>query len=216
MTNLDEVPDKFFDDLDYVISVTTRTDKFINARVGTGHQTWEGVIGSEGIGKCNSNGILLLRKRAEHDLLIANTGFCLPNRNKTWLHLRSKRYHLTDYVVVRRKDKHDVKLTKTMCGADSWTHHRLVVSKINLRIQPARRPQGNKVDISKLKQESKWQAFSSDLCNRLDAVQLFRKAVLSSAVDTLGNPRLVWWKWWRNPVESCRKTTLLTQGTTRW
>ena len=52
MTNPDEVKDKFYDDLDNVISATPRTDKLIllgdfNARVGTDHQTWEGVIGPE-------------------------------------------------------------------------------------------------------------------------------------------------------------------------
>ena len=75
MTNLDEVKDKFYDDLDSVISAAPRTDKLIllgdiNAKVGTDHQTLEGVIGSEGVGKCNSNGLLLLRKCAEHELLI--------------------------------------------------------------------------------------------------------------------------------------------------
>ena len=60
MTNPDEVKDKFYDDMDSVISAASRTDKLIlladlNARVGTDHQTWEGVIGSEGVGKCNSN-----------------------------------------------------------------------------------------------------------------------------------------------------------------
>ena len=59
MTNPDEVKDKFYDDLDSVISATPRTDKLIllgdfNARVGTDHQTWEGVIETEGIGKCNN------------------------------------------------------------------------------------------------------------------------------------------------------------------
>ena len=148
MTNPDEVKDKFYDDLDNVISATPRTDKLIllgdfNARVGTDHQTWEGVIGPEGVGKCNSNGLLLLRKCAEHDLLITNTVFRLPNRNKTsWMHPRSKHWHLIDYVIVLRTDRQDVKVTKTMCGADCWTDHRLVVSKLNLRIQPARRPQG--------------------------------------------------------------------------
>ena len=72
MTNPDEVKDKFYDDLDSMISATTRTDKLIllgdfNARVGTDHQTWEGEIGTEGIGKCNSYDLLLLRKYAEHD-----------------------------------------------------------------------------------------------------------------------------------------------------
>ena len=79
----DEVKDKFYDELDSVISAATRTDKLnllgdFNAREGTNHQTWEGVIGSEGVGKCNSNGLLLLRKCAEHELLITNS---LPPTN---------------------------------------------------------------------------------------------------------------------------------------
>ena len=66
MTNPDEVKDKFCDDLDSVISATPWTDKLIllgdfNARVGTDHQTWEGMIGTEGLGKCNNNGPYLLK-----------------------------------------------------------------------------------------------------------------------------------------------------------
>ena len=110
MTNPDEVKDKFYDDLDSVISASPRTDKLIllgnfNARVGIGHQIWEGVIGSEGVGKCNSNGLLLLRKCAEHELLITNTVFRLPTQRKTsWMHPCSKHWHLIDYVIVQRKD----------------------------------------------------------------------------------------------------------------
>ena len=182
MTNPDEVKDKFYDDLDNIISATPCTDKLIllcdfNARVGTDHQTWEGVIGSEGVGKCNSNGLLLLRKCAEHDLLITNTVFKLPNRNKTSrMHPRSKHWHLIDYVIVRRTDRQDVNVTKTMCGADCWTDHRLVVSKLNLRIQPARRPQGKKapkrLDVSKLNHDSMRQAFINDISNQLGAMNL--------------------------------------------
>ena len=63
-----------------MISATPRTDKRIllrdfNARVGTHHQTWEGVIGTEGTGKCND--LLLLKKYAEHELLITNIVFRL-------------------------------------------------------------------------------------------------------------------------------------------
>ena len=127
MTNPDEAKDKFYDDLDSVISAASRKDKLIllgdfNARVGTDHQTLEGAIGSEGVGKCKSNGLLLLRKCAEHELLITNTVFRLPTRRKTtWMHLRSKHWHLIDYVMVRRKDRQDGRVTKTMCGADCWT-----------------------------------------------------------------------------------------------
>ena len=141
VTNPDEVKDKFYDDLDSVISAAPRTDKLIllgdfNARVGTDHQTWEGVIGSEGVAKCNSNGLLLLRKCAEHESLITNS---LPSTNSQKDNMdapRSKHWHLIDYDIVRRKDRQDARVTKTMCGADCWTDHRLVVSKLNLRIQP--------------------------------------------------------------------------------
>ena len=87
MTNTDEVKDKFCDDLDSVISTTPGQTN--SSSLGTlvpeltDLYTWEGgVIGTEGVGKCNSNGLLLLRKCAEHELLIINTGFCLPTHNK--------------------------------------------------------------------------------------------------------------------------------------
>ena len=120
MTNPDEVKDKFYDDLDSVISAAPRTDKLIflgdfNAKLGIDHQTGEGVIVTEGVRKCNSNGLLLLRKCAEHELLITNTVFRLPTRRKTsWMQARSKHGHLIDYVIVRRKDRQDVRMTKTI------------------------------------------------------------------------------------------------------
>ena len=209
MTNPDEVKDKFYGDLDNIISATPRTDKLIllcdfNARVGTDYRPWEGVIGSEGVGKCNSNDVLLLRKCAEHDMLITNTVFKLPNRIKTsWMHPRSKHWHLIDYVIVRRTDRQDVGVTKTMCGADCWTDHRLVVSKLNLKNQPARRPQGKKapmrLDVSKLNHERMRQAFINDISNQLGAMNLssedpeenwtvFQQVVHSSAATTIGHP----------------------------
>ena len=161
MTNPDEVKDRFYEDLNDTITAVPRTDKLIllgdfNARVGRDHTSWEGVLGKHGTGKCNSNGLLLLETCAAHDLLITNTVFRLPNRNKTsWMHPRSKHWHLLDYVIVRQRDRQDVRVTKTMCGAECWTDHRLLISKMNLRITPPRRPQGTKVpkrlNVSRLK-----------------------------------------------------------------
>ena len=94
-------------------------------------------------------------------------------------------------------------MTKTMCGADCWTDHRLVVSKLNLKIQPARRPQGKKspkrLDVSKLNHGSMRQAFINDISNQLGAMNLnsedpeenwavFQKVVNSSAATTIGHP----------------------------
>ena len=203
--------------------------------MGTDHQTWEGVIGSEDVGKCKNNGLLLLRTCAENELLITDTVFRLPTRRKTtWMHPRAKHWHLIDYIIVRRKARQDVRVTKTMCGADCWTDHRLVVSKLNLRIQPVRRPQGKKVpkklDVSKLKQDSKRQAFVNDLCSRLDALEhssedvdeswtVFRDTVHSSAMDSLGRvsrKRQDWLdendkEWQRNSGTPWRETPK-TQG----
>ena len=101
---------------------------------------------------------------------------------------------------------HSAKEGRTRCQSDNdyvWCRllDRLVVSKLNLRIQPVRRPQGKKVpkklDVAKLKQDSKRQAFVNDLCSRLDALEhssedvdeswtIFRDTVHSSAMDSLG------------------------------
>ena len=142
------------------------------------------------------------------------TVFRLPTRRKTtWMHPRSKHWHLIDYVVVWRKDRQDIRVTKTMCGADCWTDHRPVVSKLNLRIQPVRRPQGKKVpkklDVSMLKQDGKRLAFVNDLCSRLDALfrrcrweldslQRHRSLFSNGFPRTSISPRLVWWEWQRN------------------
>ena len=114
-----------------------------------------------------------------------------------------KHWHLIHYVIVRRTDRQDVRVTKTMCGADCWTDHRLVVSKLNLRIQPARRPQGKKapkrLDVSKLNHDNMRQAFINDISNQLGAMNLssedpeenwtvFQKNVHSSAATTIGHP----------------------------
>eukprot|EP00914_Ancora_sagittata_P021793 GHVO01043304.1.p3 GENE.GHVO01043304.1~~GHVO01043304.1.p3 ORF type:complete len:100 (-),score=4.55 GHVO01043304.1:301-600(-) len=60
------------------------------------------------------------------------------------MHPRSKHWHLINYVITRQENLSDVRVTKSMCGADCWTDHRLIVSKILFRIPPRRRPQGKK------------------------------------------------------------------------
>ncbi|KAJ3584268.1 hypothetical protein NHX12_014764 [Muraenolepis orangiensis] len=109
----DEVKEAFYADLDKILSEVPKEDKLIllgdfNARVGRNHHLWRGTLGREGVGNTNSNGILLLTKCSEHNLVITNTLFRQKNKFKTsWMHPRSKLWHLIDYVIVRSKDRRD-------------------------------------------------------------------------------------------------------------
>ena len=57
------------------------------------------------------------------------------------MHLRSKHWHLLDYVITRACDVTDVHLTRVIRGAECWTDHRLVVSKFQLKLRPLIRKQ---------------------------------------------------------------------------
>ena len=201
MTNPEENKEKFYEELETLISTIPQSDKLIllgdfNARVGRDRQVWGGVIGHHGVGKCNSNGLLLLRTCATFGLAITNTMFRLPTRNiTTWMHPRSKHWHLIDYVIVRAKDQRDVRVTKAMCGADCWTDHRLIISKTTLHIQPSRRPQGQKVakrlNVDKLKLPSVQEELSSTLSQELSEVtssdwDSLSTAIHSAALQILG------------------------------
>ena len=86
MTNPDDVKGKFYDELNSLVAAVPKSEKLIilgdfNARVGVDHQAWKNVLGRNGIGGCNSNGLLLLQFCAEHELLVTNTVFRLPARH---------------------------------------------------------------------------------------------------------------------------------------
>nr|VZI00676.1 unnamed protein product [Spirometra erinaceieuropaei] len=85
MTNPDAVRDKFYEDLHALLATVSKADKLIvlgdfNARVGTDHTAWRGVLGPHGLRGSNDNGLLLLSTCAEHRLTLTNTFFCLPEK----------------------------------------------------------------------------------------------------------------------------------------
>nr|VZI43686.1 unnamed protein product [Spirometra erinaceieuropaei] len=142
--------DKFYDDLHALLATVSKADKLnvlggFNARVGRDHTAWRGVLGPHGLHGSHDNGLLLLRTCAEYRLILTNTLFCLPEREKaTWRHPRSRQWHPLDCVLVRRRDQRDVLVTKATAGAFGWTDHRLVTSEMRIRLQPHRRPQAIK------------------------------------------------------------------------
>ena len=77
-TSPDEAKEQFYEHFDQVIRSTPQSDKLValgdlNARIGKEHSSWECVLGRQGVGKVDDNGLLLLSKCAEHNLCITNT-----------------------------------------------------------------------------------------------------------------------------------------------
>ena len=87
MQHTAEFKEQFYSELRAAIVATPKSDKLtilgdFNARVGADFSAWEGVLGRHGVGKCNSNGQLLLELCMTHNLLVTNTIFQLPHRNR--------------------------------------------------------------------------------------------------------------------------------------
>ena len=56
--------------------------------------------GQHGIGKMNSNGLLLLQLCTEFELAVYKTFYQQKVMHKvTWIHLRSKHEHILDYII---------------------------------------------------------------------------------------------------------------------
>ena len=140
LNSSDEVKEAFYEELRTLERDTPSSDKLIllgdfNARVGADCRTWKGVLELHGTRKLNSNGLMLLSLCAENHLTISNTLFQQADKYKTtWMHPRSKQWHLIDYVICRQRDICDIRITRVMRGADCWTDHRLVRSIIALHI----------------------------------------------------------------------------------
>ena len=121
LTNSDETKEKFYEDLDQLIRSTSPIDKLLimgdfNARVRKDQASWKTILGSQGVGKMNSNGLLLLSKCAEHELCITNTVFRQADKFKTtWMHPRSKQWHSIDYIIVRQRELQDVCICYAWC-----------------------------------------------------------------------------------------------------
>lgn len=93
----------------------------------------------DGIRKCNSNCYLrpVWLATSPSPALFS----IYPTAKKmSWMHPHSKHWHLMDYIIVRHLDRQTV--TKTMCGADWWTRHRVLISKMKLGFQMAARKEG--------------------------------------------------------------------------
>ncbi|PZC75629.1 hypothetical protein B5X24_HaOG205905 [Helicoverpa armigera] len=114
----DDIKDKFYEELTQCLHKIPNREKILllgdfNARVGRDYEAWPKVLGRHGVGNINSNGQLLLSLCAQFQLAITNTMFRLAAKHKTtWMHPRSKHWHLIDYAITRQRDISQVLVTR--------------------------------------------------------------------------------------------------------
>ena len=202
----DERKEEFYEALDRTMVSIAKDDKVIllgdfNARVGRADHIWPRVIGKQGMGKMNSNGLRLLSLCSEHNLVITNTTFQLKNKYKaTWIHPRSKHGHQIDYIITRQSDLKDVQLTRVMRGAECSTDHFMLLSKFKLKMRPLAkltRPT-KRIDTKKLKDQETRNNYREKLAENLNNINDHRdqtvnetwndlkSALKDSAEETLG------------------------------
>ena len=211
LNDRDEIKEQFYAELNKILKTAKKTDKVVllgdfNARVGSFSEGWRGILGRQGIGKANSNGMLLLSQCSEHSLTITNTVFRQANRLKgTWQHPRSKHWHMIDFVIVRSRDLSDVLSTRAVLGSDACDiDHRMVISRMRLQVAPRRRKSckgvTRRLDVSRLQSSEVRAKFEDSLRTDFphardphfeglkaeDHWRMFRDKVLSSCHETLG------------------------------
>lgn len=202
----DDIKDQFYEELTQCLNGVRPRDQVLlmgdfNARVGQDYEAWPGVLGRHGVGNMNNNGQLLLSLCAQFDLAITNTMFRLPAKHKTtWMHPRSKHWHLIDYAIVRRSDVSCVQITRVMRSAHCWTDHRLVVTKMHIRLSPPRRSQKAKcsrLNVDKLTSLQVRKSYSEALAKKLPSPReqtgdidadwsVLTSRILDSATTVLG------------------------------
>ena len=205
MTNTAENISRFYSQLNETLGNISNSDKIIllgdfNARIGKDHNTWENVIGNFGTGKCNTNGQLLLETCTEHQLVITNTCFKHKDAHKhSWMHPRSKHWHLIDYIITRQRDLHDFLDTRAVRGANCSTDHIMIRSSTKLKIRSLIKKKGKqphrKLDISKLKNEKIRSDLESAINDQLVQVDgtleekwsSFRDTVYKASFEKLGS-----------------------------
>ena len=216
--------DKFYEDLDQLIRSTLPSDKLLiigdfNARLRKDQASWKRILVSQGVGKMNTNGLLLMSKCAEHEL--CNTIFRRADKFKSaWMHPRC---HLIDYIMVRQRDLRDVCITRAMRGAECWTNHRLIRAVLKLHIAPAQRKCPKTVraasDISKLKKCLLCKRFKDTLDANIQNATLakdstekwdqFKNVVNETAKSVLGPKQRIHQDWFD---DNDKQTIQLLQG----
>ena len=109
-----------------------------NAKIGAGHchEEEKAVIGKFGLGERNKRGDNLVDFCISNDLVVGNTLFQQhPRRLYTWQSPDGKTRNQIDFILVKRRWKSSVRISKTLPGADIGSDHQLLFANIRVKLK---------------------------------------------------------------------------------
>ena len=130
----------------------------------------------------------------------------LPLRNITsWMSPRSKHWHLLDFIIVRQSDKSDVSITKAIPVSTTWSDHRLLLSKLSIKLRLQHKKSSSsvpkKLNVSHLNLVEKQAILKQSIINSLENIPIhqrnsvetywesFKDSVYNTSAEVLGFTR---------------------------
>ena len=139
----DDVMDEFYNQLQDTLDTASKRDAVFvigdfNAKIGACHchEEEKAVIGKFGLGERNKRGDNLVDFCISNDLVVANTLFQQhPRRLYTWQSPDGKTRNQIDFILVKRRWKSSVRISKTLPGADIGSDHQLLFANIRVKLK---------------------------------------------------------------------------------
>lgn len=220
--------DKFFEDAQELIDEVQNKREIIimgdlNARVGKDIELAANVIGPEGEETLSENGEYLIDLCVRNNLKITNTFFPHKEIHKITRTEESKQEKsIIDYIIVSNKLMRNVLDTRVKRGAEIFSDHRLLVSKLRFRPPTKfKNKKRTKILISKLRNQLEREQYGKDLKNNISNMpwqdettieekwNIYKNLILTSAEKICGRAVIGGGQkstpWWTDTVRNVVK-----------
>lgn len=167
----------FYEQIGEALKMTKRRESTIvlgdlNAKIGKGQSGRN--VGNCGLGERNERGDRLLQFCQDHNLIIANTFFKLPDRRLyTWRSPADKPHKIVrnqiDYIMINARYRNAVKAVKAYPGADVASDHNPIIAKVTLKLKNIKRYQRSpRIETRKLREPEVKQNLQQKVHENLD------------------------------------------------
>ena len=182
-----------------------------NAMIGSNNAGFEEIMGKEGLGEMNENGLIFANFCDTFDMVIGGSVFKHKRIHKaTWRHPDQHTENQIDHITFARKYRRCFEDVKVRRGADVGSDHNLVIAKVKLKLKKNwadKTSQRVRFDTTLLKNPVKKEEFRINLSNRWQVLQGLeeddvnekwlgiKNAAVSSCKEVLGQKRRVHKPW---------------------